>query len=391
MSDIFTIVKKELKRFFTDKRMLLSLILPGIMIFLVYSLMGSFMGDAMTADKNYTYTVYVENQVEEFKKFNVSEDYKIEIKEDFKDSLDDIKTKIKNKEIDLFISFEENFTEKLNNGQTPQVAMYYDSTSVESQEIYTYYYTSLFTASTEIKYNFLINMNPNISYNLATEEDISKMMVTMILPFLLIVLLFSGCMAIATESIAGEKERGTIATLLVTPVKRSHLALGKIIALSLTSLVSAVASFIGVIASLPKLLQSTSGENAISLQMYGVETYIGAFFIIIVTVMLFTTLLSIISTFAKSIKEAGQYAIPVMVVTMIIGITSMLSMGGSSTAWYLYLIPIYNSVQCLSGIFALSFDLVGFLITILSNIVFIGLGIFIITKMFDSEKIIFNK
>lgn len=391
MSNIFTIVKKELKRFFTDKRMLLSLILPGIMIFLVYSLMGSFMGDAMTTDKNYTYTVYVENQVEEFKKFNVSEDYKIEIKEDFKDSLDDIKTKIKNKEIDLFISFEENFTEKLNNGQTPQVAMYYDSTSVESQEIYTYYYTSLFTASTEIKYNFLINMDPNISYNLATEEDISKMMVTMLLPFLLIVLLFSGCMAIATESIAGEKERGTIATLLVTPVKRSHLALGKIIALSLTSLVSAVASFIGVIASLPKLLQSASGEGAISLQMYGIETYIGAFFIIIVTVMLFTTLLSIISTFAKSIKEAGQYAIPVMVVTMIIGITSMLSMGGSSTAWYLYLIPIYNSVQCLSGIFALSFDLVGFLITILSNIVFIGLGIFIITKMFDSEKIIFNK
>ena len=391
MSNIFTIVKKELKRFFTDKRMLLSLILPGIMIFLVYSLMGSFMGDAMTTDKNYTYTVYVENQVEEFKKFNVSEDYKIEIKEDFKDSLDDIKTKIKNKEIDLFISFEENFTEKLNNGQTPQVAMYYDSTSVESQEIYTYYYTSLFTASTEIKYNFLINMDPNISYNLATEEDISKMMVTMLLPFLLIVLLFSGCMAIATESIAGEKERGTIATLLVTPVKRSHLALGKIIALSLTSLVSAVASFIGVIASLPKLLQSASGEGAISLQMYGIETYIGAFFIIIVTVMLFTTLLSIISTFAKSIKEAGQYAIPVMVVTMIIGITSMLSMGGSSTAWYLYLIPIYNSVQCLSGIFALSFDLVGFLITILSNTVFIGLGIFIITKMFDSEKIIFNK
>lgn len=391
MSNIFTIVKKELKRFFTDKRMLLSLILPGIMIFLVYSLMGNFMGDAMTTDKNYTYIVYVENQVEEFKKFNVSEDYKIEIKEDFKDSLDDIKTKIKNKEIDLFISFEENFTEKLNNGQAPQVAMYYDSTSIESQEIYTYYYTSLFTISTEIKYNFLINMDPNVSYNLATEEDVSKMMVTMLLPFLLIVLLFSGCMAIATESIAGEKERGTIATLLVTPVKRSHLALGKIIALSLTSLVSAVASFIGVIASLPKLLQSASGEGAISLQMYGIETYIGAFFIIIVTVMLFTTLLSIISTFAKSIKEAGQYAIPVMVVTMIIGITSMLSMGGSSTAWYLYLIPIYNSVQCLSGIFALSFDLVGFLITILSNIVFIGLGIFIITKMFDSEKIIFNK
>ena len=59
----------------------------------------------------------------------------------------------------------------------------------------------------------------------------SAQMITMMLPYLLLIFLFTGCVAITSESIAGEKERGTINTLLVTPTKRSYLAIGKIIAL----------------------------------------------------------------------------------------------------------------------------------------------------------------
>jgi len=62
-----------------------------------------------------------------------------------------------------------------------------------------------------------------------------------LLPMLMIMFLFSGAMSIGPESIAGEKERGTIATLLVTPVKRKEIAIGKILALSVLSLISATA------------------------------------------------------------------------------------------------------------------------------------------------------
>ena len=48
MREIFVIVKKELKRFFTDKRMIMSLILPGVLIFVLYSVMGNFIGKAIT-------------------------------------------------------------------------------------------------------------------------------------------------------------------------------------------------------------------------------------------------------------------------------------------------------------------------------------------------------
>ena len=62
------------------------------------------------------------------------------------------------------------------------------------------------------------------AYDCATKEDVVGQIFSMMLPMLMMIFLFSGCMAVAPESIAGEKERGTNATLLVTPMKRSSLA-----------------------------------------------------------------------------------------------------------------------------------------------------------------------
>ena len=235
-----------------------------------------------------------------------------------------------------------------------------------------------------INYNYFVNQNSDINYDLSTDEDKSKVIITMVLPFILVIMLFTGCMNVTTESIAGEKERGTIATLLVTPVKRSEIALGKILALSVTSIVSSITSFLGLALSLPKLLQ---GTGDITLSMYGISTYIYVLLIIIVITILFTTLLSIVSCFSKSIKEANQYATPLMFLIMAIsGSTYFIS----NNNWYLYLIPIFNSINCLSEIFSLNFNLVNFLITIISNIVYISLGVFVVTKMFDNEKVMFN-
>ena len=77
MSNIFTIMKKELKRFFTDKRMLISLIMPGLIIFIIYTLIGSFISEGLNVDKEYTYNVYVENIPEEYKVILDESEYKI--------------------------------------------------------------------------------------------------------------------------------------------------------------------------------------------------------------------------------------------------------------------------------------------------------------------------
>ena len=387
MNNIFAILKKELRRFFTDKRMLLSLFLPGILIFIIYTAMGSVFSNFFNPSDDYNYIVYIDNPVEEFNVSNTSSPYKIEIK-NFNnlsnEEKENYKNDIKNEKIDLLICFESNFYNKLNNGEKPNVEIYYLSTSTASSTIYNYYFQTLNNNSMTINYNYFVNQNSDINYDLSTDEDKSKVIITMVLPFILVIMLFTGCMNVTTESIAGEKERGTIATLLVTPVKRSEIALGKILALSVTSIVSSITSFLGLALSLPKLLQ---GTGDITLSMYGISTYIYVLLIIIVITILFTTLLSIVSCFSKSIKEANQYATPLMFLIMAIsGATYFIS----NNNWYLYLIPIFNSINCLSEIFSLNFNLINFLITIISNIVYISLGVFVVTKMFDNEKVMFN-
>lgn len=387
MNNIFAILKKELRRFFTDKRMLLSLFLPGILIFIIYTAMGSVFSNFLNPSDDYNYIVYIDNPVEEFNVINTSSPYKIEIK-NFNnlsnEEKENYKNDIKNEKIDLLICFESDFYNKLNNREKPNVEIYYLSTSAASSTIYNYYFQTLNNNSMTINYNYFVNQNSDINYDLSTDEDKSKVIITMVLPFILVIMLFTGCMNVTTESIAGEKERGTIATLLVTPVKRSEIALGKILALSVTSIVSSITSFLGLALSLPKLLQ---GTGDITLSMYGISTYIYVLLIIIVITILFTTLLSIVSCFSKSIKEANQYATPLMFLIMAIsGSTYFIS----NNNWYLYLIPIFNSINCLSEIFSLNFNLVNFLITIISNIVYISLGVFVVTKMFDNEKVMFN-
>ena len=384
MSNIFTIMKKELKRFFTDRRMLISLIMPGLIIFIIYTLIGSFISEGMNVDSEYTYNVYVENIPEEYKVILDESEYKINYIVQDK-TIDEIRADISEKEADLYLGFDEDFENKLANNLLPNVTIYYNSSSPESSELYNYLYTNLYGSSVNVSFNFLVNANANEKYDLATNEDVSAMIITMILPYLLLILLFTGCVSISTESIAGEKERGTISTLLVTPTKRSHIALGKIFALSITSLVSASSSFLGLVASIPKLLNGMDG--GITLSMYGLDTYLCVFGVIIVTVIFFITLLSIVSTFAKNIKEASQWSSILMVLVMVLGVSSLVGMGNIPTNPLLYLIPIYNSVQCMSSIFALSFNIVNFIITILVNIVYITIGVFILTKMFNSEKI----
>lgn len=375
MSGIITILKKELKRFFTDKRMLISLMIPGILIYLVYSFMGSMLASSNEVDENYVYQVNVVEVPEEYNSLIKTDNFDIE----FCDySLEDSKVKLENKEIDLIISFDEYSQDK-------SVSVFYNSTSNESATIYQYYYSIFMADSTNIEYDYYVNLNPNMTYDLATKEDTSAMIMQMLIPFLLIMLLFSGCMAVATESIAGEKERGTIATLLVTPVKRMDIAIGKVLALSITALFSSIISFVGTIASYPKLM----GDGNVSIAMYGFFDYLQIFLIIIITVLIFTILLTIISCYAKSVKEASGLAMPIMILVMVVGVSSM--MGGAGDANIaLYFIPVYNSVLSLSNIFGLTFNLGGFIITIVSNLVYFGLATYLLIKMFNSERIMFN-
>lgn len=389
MQNIFTILKKELRRFFTDRRMLITLILPGLMIFMLYSLMGSIMQETETIPEDYVYHVYVVNPVTEFLPLDQTESYNIETHVILIDELESIKTRIADKEIDLLIVYEPDFYNLMlaynssSGDPAPKVELYHNASKNESYNIYNYYLFSLNTLESTMTNKFDINRDA-LEYNLASPTDTSIQFVTMLVPFLLITFLFTASLSIAAESIAGEKERGTIATLLTTPTKRSEIALGKVIALSITALASAASSFLGLMLSLPKLI----GED-FTMAMYDFGTYVLLFSVIISTVLIFIVLISIISAYAKTIKEASSLAMPLMIIIMLVGISSMFGTSTSDTK--MYFIPVYNSVQSISFILGLSVNYLHLFITILSNLILVGLGTWVLTRMFNSEKVMFNK
>lgn len=389
MQNILTILKKELRRFFTDRRMLITLILPGLMIFMLYSLMGSIMQETETIPEDYVYHVYIVNPVTEFIPLDQTESYNIETHVISIDELESIKTRIADKEIDLLIVYEPDFYNLMlaynssSGDPAPKVELYHNASKNESYNIYNYYLFSLNTLESTMTNKFDINRDA-LEYNLASPTDMSIQFVTMLVPFLLITFLFTASLSIAAESIAGEKERGTIATLLTTPTKRSEIALGKVIALSITALASAASSFLGLMLSLPKLI----GED-FTMAMYDFGTYVLLFSVIISTVLIFIVLISIISAYAKTIKEASSLAMPLMIIIMLVGISSMFGTSTSNTK--MYFIPVYNSVQSISFILGLSVNYLHLFITILSNLILVGLGTWVLTRMFNSEKVMFNK
>lgn len=390
MREIFVIVKKELKRFFTDKRMIMSLILPGVLIFVLYSLMGNFIGDAITPADDYEYVICVENESVTLDGYLSTLGFKYK---KVNAPREEAEKKLVDKEIDLYVSFSEDFDDAGADKAGKNVVIEYNSAKSESAKIYSALQTVYMQNSVaSVDYNYAINAgveNPDM----ATEEDVVKMILTMFMPFILMVFLVTGSVSVASESIAGEKERGTIATLLVTPVKREYIALGKIIALTVTSLFSSLVSFVGIMASLPNLLQleRIGDVTSIDLSVYGASTFVGILGIILITVMMFTMIMSVLSTFAKSVKEATQFVTPAMIVVMLASVTSMIGGGKAVTNPALYLIPIYNCAQCLTMLFSGEFYGLCYLFTILSDALFVVLGVVLLAKMFNNEKIMLNK
>lgn len=390
-NNTLTIIKKEFARFFGDKRMVISTILvPGLMIYLLYSLMGVMMSKQLVTSDDYVGTAYVQNMPEEFTP--MFEALPVEWQEVTSDEIEGIKDSLTAKEADLLLIFPENFVAEMTNynissgDAAPNVAVYHNSSRSESSTVYSMVTSLLETYETTLTNRFDINAG-TVKYDMASDKDATGQLFSMLLPLLLMIFLFSGCLSVAPESIAGEKERGTIATLLVTPMKRSSLALGKIISLSCIALLAGISSFIGTMLSLPNMM---GGSLELDTSYYSVTDYALLLGVILSTILVLVSLISCVSAFAKSIKEASSLCAPLNILTMVVSLVP--SMGGDELKKIgMFFIPIYNSVLCMNAIFSFQVDMVNVLVTIGMNVVYSCVLTFILTRIFNSESAMFSK
>lgn len=386
MSKILIIVKKELLRILTDKRLCFTtIIMPGLMIFIMYALVGNVMSNTYSTLQNSEYTVVINNVPNDIKELLLKN--KISFKEKNKPQ-NYYMNKIRDKNLDLYIDFDKNFEDNILNGtekgvQVPSVSIYYNSQSNSSNTGYMLLSSILNEYKDCIRNVFYVNSGNDL-YDLATTKDSTGQFVSMILPMVLITMLFSICASVAPDSIAGEKERGTMATLLVTPIKREQLAIGKILGLSIIVVLGGISSFIGAMLSLPFL---SIGQDEIDTSVYSINDYLELFIIVISTVLIMISLTAIVSVLARSIKEASSSMAPLTILVALVGISGMYNQNGSNRLIH-YIIPLYNSAQCMNEIFLFNGNINHVIITVISNLLYTIILVYILSKLFKNEKII---
>lgn len=399
MRGIGEIFKKEMVRVFKDGKMVLSIfVLPvALMIGLMY-LMGNVMTNMQDDIAAHQSVIYIKDEPASFQKFRTDAKLEGEVRK-VKDEKQ-VKEAIRDGEADLLLVFPEQFDAKVTGYQEgdelPQIQAYYNPSEEYSGAAYNeivegaleiYRQTLLGKRIGDLEQLMIFTVNSDEEEMvIQDEEKASGKALGMMLPYFVTLMLFAGAMSIGTDMIAGEKERGTMASLLVSPVKRSSIIFGKVFALMTISGLASIVSTVAMIVCMPILGTSMLGQSASGLEMTmdaGQVLMLGT--LLVAIAFLYSTMIALVSVFAKTVKEANSLVMPVYILVLAVGIMTMYITGEPSPS--AYYIPIYNSALVLKGIFTHEVTGVQFGITLCTTLA-IGLVLTgVIAKAFESEKV----
>ncbi len=403
MRGIKIIFQKEMRRVFKDKKMVISLfILPVILMVGIYGLMG-YLSDQMTENvETHQSLVWIQNEPEDL------ETYLPQLREvaqvqtlSADDSTDEIKQRIYDGTADLLVVFPENFSEQVadyeNSQKPPEIQTFYNPSEEYSQAarenvvglLESVYEKALLEqrfGNLDVVTAFTIDTT-NTQSQIQDESKAAGRVLGMMLPYLITILLFAGTMSLGTDTITGEKERGTLACMLVTPIKRSEIVLGKLLSLTVLSILSASVYVVALVISLPKTMGSLGAEN-MSVSFNASQIAMMAA-IILALAFLYVLLVAVVSVFARTVKEAATYVTPLYLIVIVAGLFTMFATTGTREV-YEYIIPIYSSSICLSEIFSNELTIAHFLMSFGTTIVISALLTAGIVKAFNSEKVMFN-
>lgn len=398
MNGIKGIFGKEFARIFKDKKMIFSLFLLPPLVMIVIMGLVNFMSKQMEDDiESHTPIVYLENAPASFQEFLKAGDYDFDLKEAARGEVEDM---ILNGKADLLIEFPVGFDKVIEGYQlgdpVPQIKTFYNpsedysdqaNTKISGQVLEAYRQTLLSARVGNLDQLAVFTVNTDNDAMVIQDEDkaAGKALGTM-LPYFITVLLFAGAMAIGTDMIAGEKERGTMASLLMTPTKRSSIALGKVFALMCLSGMSSVVSVVAMVGGMPLMSRAMTGQSSEGLNIsFTFEQILMIAGLLIAVSFLFAAIIALLSVFAKSVKEASSYVMPVYMLVLMIGLMTMFQTG--ETAMNSFFIPIYNTAIVLKGILAQEITMAQYGITLGITVVISVVLIGAIVKAFESEKV----
>jgi sodium transport system permease protein len=229
--------------------------------------------------------------------------------------------------------------------------------------------------------------------NVAPPEKVGGAILGGLVPYFVILLCLTGAMYPAMDLTAGEKERGTIETILCSPVSRTHLVLGKFLMVLTASVATAVLSIISMTVSFvvgKKLLQGAVGRAAGQILQITMtwKAVLSVFIMVLPLAVLFSAALLAIALFAKSFKEAQSYISPLMIVVVLPAVAAVLP--GVELNTTLALVPVLNtslvSKEIMTGTY--HWNYIALIFT--SSCIYAAAAIAIAVKLFQREDVLFR-
>jgi len=227
--------------------------------------------------------------------------------------------------------------------------------------------------------------------NVAPPEKVSGAALGGILGYMVILLSMTGAIYPAIDLTAGEKERGTMETILSSPISRLDLVLGKFFLVLSASLTTAILSIISMGTSFYVVGKSgaMSAKDVAVLQLHiGLATVLSVFLMALPLAVLFAAVLLTIALFAKSYKEAQSYLTPMTFVVVIPAVASLLP--GIDLTAKLALVPILSTSLVCKEIVAGTFHWNFIFLIFLSSSVYAAAAIFLAVKTFQRESVLFR-
>ena len=380
MNNIKITIKKELRSIVRDKKSLLMMALTPLFI-PIFVILMSYMYETLT------------NNVDE-DKYTIGINYSLSTIE--RELLDDRIEVVNYKDInELDKAYKDNKIIGYLTKNNDDYNIYINSQTEDGSIVLMYLTSYLDNYNTYLGQNYLLENNIDINkvYNnikyttneLKGESIFASEVVLMAVTFTIMAITLSAIYA-STDSTAGEKERGTLETILTFPISRKELILGKYFSISISGIITMI---IGILLSVLSLLFVKNNFSIYNNVVFNIN--ITSIILTIIILLFYTLFISglciTIASFTKTFKEAQSALTPISLITCIPMFLSMLNINLNNI---LNIIPIVNHTIVINDILTNNIDITNILLTIISSCLYITILIIFISKIYKSEKILFS-
>lgn len=224
----------------------------------------------------------------------------------------------------------------------------------------------------------------------ASSEQSLGSIVGSILPFMLIISLLMGTMYPAIDTTAGERERGTLETILTLPVTNRQLIIAKFITVAMIGMMSALLNILsmgGIALYMYKIMELQTDVGS-----FDMAKFIPAILVCVLAVFAFSLFISAVTmcvtSFAKSYKEANNYITPLMLVVMFVGYIGFIP--NLELTQTMAMVPVANICLLIKNMMVFKIDYTAIAVVLISNVAYAVFAILFLSKIYDSEAILFG-